>query len=75
MPSTLSIYQLHDNYREHLIVDYLFSRNERMKYCIESMITFQRNLFLQLLWIILVASCAALIIQSLAANLGVVTGM
>lgn len=29
----------------------------------------------QLLWIILVASCAALIIQSLAANLGVVTGM
>uniref|UniRef100_A0A7N2LQD7 Uncharacterized protein n=1 Tax=Quercus lobata TaxID=97700 RepID=A0A7N2LQD7_QUELO len=28
-----------------------------------------------LLWIILVASCAALIIQSLAANLGVVTGM
>lgn len=29
---------------------------------------------LQLLWIILVASCAALIIQSLAARLGVVTG-
>ncbi|KAJ0075109.1 hypothetical protein Patl1_34739 [Pistacia atlantica] len=28
----------------------------------------------ELLWIILVASCAALIIQSLAANLGVVTG-
>jgi hypothetical protein len=28
----------------------------------------------QLLWIILVASCAALIIQSLAARLGVVTG-
>ncbi|KAJ4915918.1 Metal transporter Nramp6 [Raphanus sativus] len=28
----------------------------------------------QLLWIILVASCAALVIQSLAANLGVVTG-
>ncbi|KAL2936580.1 Metal transporter Nramp6 [Bienertia sinuspersici] len=28
-----------------------------------------------LLWIILVASCAALIIQSMAANLGVVTGM
>lgn len=27
-----------------------------------------------LLWIILVASCAALIIQSMAANLGVVTG-
>ncbi|KAA3489385.1 metal transporter Nramp6-like [Gossypium australe] len=27
-----------------------------------------------LLWIILVASCAALVIQSLAANLGVVTG-
>lgn len=30
---------------------------------------------MQLLWIILVASCAALIIQSLAANLGVVTGI
>lgn len=30
--------------------------------------------FLQLLWIILVASCAALVIQSMAANLGVVTG-
>lgn len=29
----------------------------------------------ELLWIILVASCAALIIQSLAAKLGVVTGM
>ncbi|XP_020867475.1 metal transporter Nramp6 [Arabidopsis lyrata subsp. lyrata] len=28
----------------------------------------------ELLWIILVASCAALVIQSLAANLGVVTG-
>ncbi|KAK1325663.1 Metal transporter Nramp3 [Acorus calamus] len=28
----------------------------------------------ELLWVILVASCAALIIQSLAANLGVVTG-
>lgn len=32
------------------------------------------ELFFQLLWIILVASCAALVIQSLAANLGVVTG-
>lgn len=31
--------------------------------------------FLQLLWIILVASCSALVIQSLAANLGVVTGI
>lgn len=30
---------------------------------------------MQLLWIILLASCAALVIQSLAANLGVVTGM
>ncbi|EXB50420.1 Metal transporter Nramp6 [Morus notabilis] len=29
----------------------------------------------ELLWIILVASCAALVIQSLAANLGVVTGI
>lgn len=29
----------------------------------------------QLLWIILLASCAALVIQSLAANLGVVTGL
>lgn len=29
----------------------------------------------QLLWIILVASCAALVIQSLAANLGLVTGL
>lgn len=28
----------------------------------------------QLLWIIVIASCAALLIQSLAANLGVVTG-
>lgn len=33
-----------------------------------------KTLQLQLLWIILVASCAALIIQSLAARLGVVTG-
>lgn len=32
-------------------------------------------LILQLLWIILLASCAALVIQSLAANLGVVTGL
>ncbi|KAL2927284.1 Metal transporter Nramp1 [Bienertia sinuspersici] len=31
--------------------------------------------YVPLLWIILVASCAALIIQSMAANLGVVTGM
>uniref|UniRef100_A0A453SXF1 Uncharacterized protein n=1 Tax=Aegilops tauschii subsp. strangulata TaxID=200361 RepID=A0A453SXF1_AEGTS len=28
----------------------------------------------ELLWIILIASCAALVIQSLAASLGVVTG-
>ncbi|KAJ8446575.1 hypothetical protein Cgig2_019728 [Carnegiea gigantea] len=36
---------------------------------------FYRALFVKtLLWIILVASCAALIIQSMAANLGVVTG-
>lgn len=28
----------------------------------------------ELLWIILVASCAALVIQSTAANLGVITG-
>lgn len=32
------------------------------------------HIFFQLLWIILVASCAALVIQSMAANLGVVTG-
>ncbi|XLU28186.1 hypothetical protein S245_064252, partial [Arachis hypogaea] len=32
------------------------------------------HLFYQLLWIILVASCAALLIQSMVANLGVVTG-
>ncbi|KAF8095837.1 hypothetical protein N665_0321s0015, partial [Sinapis alba] len=33
-----------------------------------------RSESIMLLWIILVASCAALVIQSLAANLGVVTG-
>jgi manganese transport protein len=36
-------------------------------------ISFSHFVF-QLLWIILVASCAALVIQSMAANLGVVTG-
>lgn len=35
----------------------------------------RNSLCLQLLWIILVASGAALVIQSLAANLGVVTGI
>ena len=52
--------------------------------CISDCFIFQRSViyclllfitdFSQLLWIILLASCAALIIQSLAANLGVVTG-
>jgi hypothetical protein len=34
----------------------------------------ETRLFVQLLWVILLASAFALIIQSLAANLGVVTG-
>jgi hypothetical protein len=43
--------------------------------CLSLTTNYDHILQLQLLWIILVASCAALIIQSLAARLGVVTGL
>ncbi|KAF8049289.1 hypothetical protein N665_2247s0003 [Sinapis alba] len=50
-------------------------KNHNLRTCIteEHFNTFTFR-FAQLLWIILVASCATLVIQSLAANLGVVTG-
>lgn len=44
------------------------------KFCLFFYFLITFAFFSQLLWIILVASCAALVIQTMAANLGVVTG-